>query len=132
MFLFVLPYFLLQLGILADPSDINTDKLTTDERVSVMYDSLYLSIYISIYLLIPYSLVSIYCFVLARNTHSYKQYPPPGTEIPFKSKIIKEEKALHYAYGLYFCSVIMLLSGTVKLWVSIDTLNFIKGTLNAI
>ena len=32
MALFLLPYTLLQLGILSDPNSINTDSLTTDER----------------------------------------------------------------------------------------------------
>jgi len=132
MALFVLPYALSHLGILSDPNNTNTDNLSIDESASLIYDSFSLSVYISAYLLIPYSMISIYCYILARNTHINRQYPPPGAEVVFKTKVIKDKKALHHAYALYFFSAIMLLNGMAKLGASIYMLYFIKDTLNAI
>ena len=132
MLLFALPYLLLLLDILSDPSSIDTDALTTDERTSIIFDSLNLKVYINGYFLIIYSMVTVYGFILARKTHASRQFPPPGIAMPFKTKIIKDKKALHNAYATYFFSAMMLLNGVVQFGSSIHMLHFIKGTLNVI
>ena len=130
--LLLLPYALLQLGILSDPNSEPKDGLTMDERTEVLFESLYLSIYLNSYLLLLYTIGAIFCYIFARNTHISMQYPPPGSEMVFSTKIIKDKKALNYAYGMYFFADIMFLNGAAKFSVSVNWLHFVRDTLNVI
>lgn len=132
MLLFALPYTLLLVGVLPDYSRIDTDGLTSEEQTTLIFDSLHQKIYINSYLLVVYLLVSITGFILARKTHISRQFPPPGVSMPFKTKIIKNKKALHNSYAMYFASAMLFLNGVVQFGVSVHMLHFIKGTLNAI
>jgi hypothetical protein len=132
MTLFGLPYLLLLLGAITDPNSLYTDALTTKERESILFDALNLKVFVNGYLLIIYSMVSVYVYILARKTHISCQFPPPGVTMPFKTKIIKDKKALHNAYATYFFSAMMLLNGTVQFGTSVHMLHFIKSTLNVI
>jgi len=132
MLLFSLPYLLMLFGVLTDPNTLYTDLLTSEERQLILFDALYLKVFINGYFLIVFSMVSIYGYILARKTHTSRQFPPPGVTMPFKTKIIKDKKAVYNAYATYFFSAMMLLNGIVQFGSSVHMLHFIKSTLNVI
>jgi len=132
MILYLLPFILMKFGIISDPIKLNTDSLSLEESALNIYSSFYLSVYFSAYALILNSSVSIYCYIFARKVHTAKQFPPPSSQMVFRTKIIKDKKALQYAYSMYMLSAMVLLNGVVEFSSSVNMLHFVKDTLNVI
>jgi hypothetical protein len=125
-------YILINSVWLSDLYNIDTSSLTIAEQKEHLDNILNSGIYISSLLLPIYIYAAIYCFKFGRRISSSQQYPPPGAEMPFATKIVRGKKALFQAYGFYVISIILVLKSFAVLGFSIYNASAIREMVNAI
>jgi len=62
-----------------------------------------------------------------RNSESY---PPPGTSVPFRTKIVRGNKAVLHAKAHYIAAIIYIFLGLAHIYISFRNLQFLKEMLS--
>ena len=81
--------------------------LTGDSRNDLL-NITYVNIIVFTALLPAYVTAALYSYRFGRKVHISQQYPPPGAEMPFTTKIVKGKQALIQAYASYCISLIIM------------------------
>ena len=89
---------------------------TTDESVKLFTRDVSIAILcLGIITLIFYLYISRALYNYSIRIKENKQYPPPNSNIPFKQKILRGEKAIKHANNLFYTSFVLIFLGVLKL-----------------
>ena len=89
--------------------------ILTGDSSNDLLNITYVNIIVFTALLPAYFIAALYSYRFGSKVHISQQYPPPGAEMPFTTKIVKGKQALLQAYASYCMSLIIMLFSILNL-----------------